>query len=101
MSAPTSQTAGSVLLAEDGVVGTSGAPTRIFSIHMISGAGGAGVLTLCNGTAATDTIYMEITGTAASTGITDNFGRNGFLFPDGCFADFDDNVATLEVTYSQ
>lgn len=99
MSSPTSWTAGSVLITADGVVGTSGAPTRVFAIHVISDASAA-VPLLENGTAASNTTWIKETGTA-NTGKTFTYGDHGILFPDGCNVDCDANTISVLVSYAQ
>lgn len=89
---------GNVLLTADGVVGTSGNPIRVFSIHIISGST-AGVVNLRNGTLVTDTIYLKHTG-VASDGVTYNFA-GGVRFPDGCYYDEDANVTSSLIVYTE
>lgn len=97
---PDIQSSGSQLVTADAVVGTSGAPTRVFSIHIISGGGGAAVVSLRNGTTTSGTIYVTQTGTT-STGATFPFGAYGQVFPAGCFVDVDTNTTSVLVAYSQ
>ena len=91
---------GTQLLTADGVVGTSGVPIWVYAIHILSGAGGGAVVSLRNGTTASDTIYVTETGTA-STGKTVLFGNGGLLFPAGCFVDVDTNTTSVAVSFSQ
>jgi len=91
---------GSVLKAADGVVGLSGKPIRIFNINVLSG-GTAGQIKLYNGTAATDTLYVhEVCGTV-STGNGFDYGKEGFLFPAGCFYEevVDANVTSTLISF--
>ena len=88
---------GSTRLTGDGVVGISGKPTRVFFIHLISGATGS-TTTLENGTSASGTIYAQIDG-VASSGVTVNFA-GGLLFPDGCFMDTDANISSAVIGYT-
>lgn len=97
---PNSQDCGVSLITADGAVGTSGAATRVFSIHIVSGGGGAAVVALRSGTAVTDTIYIKETGTV-STGKTFYYGNKGFLFPSGLYVDVDANTTSVLVAYSQ
>jgi len=90
----------SQLVTADAAVGTSGASTRIYSIHIISGGGGAAVVSLRNGTSASATIYVTETGTT-STGKTITFGTYGAVFPAGCFVDVDTNTTSVLVSFSQ
>lgn len=86
--------AGTQVLTADTDV-TSGQPTRVFAIHIIS-AGTAGVVNLRNGTLVTDTIRIQHTG-LVNTGATFTFGEHGFLFPDGLFYDEDANVTSTAI----
>lgn len=96
---PTVQNSATTLLTADGVVGTSGAATRVFFFHIISG-GTAAVVSLRNGTTVTSTIYITETGTI-NTGRTLAYGANGILFPAGCFCDVDVNTTSVLVSYEQ
>lgn len=96
---PDIQTRGSVQLTADGVVGTSGSPVRVFNMHIVSGGGGAAIVSLYNNTAATGTAYMKETGTV-STGKTFDYGNGGQLFASGCFVDVDTNTASVLISYS-
>lgn len=90
---------GTDILTADGAVGTSGAPIRVWSLHLISG-GTAGVVNLRNGTLVTDTIQATFTG-AINLGVTVNFGSKGMLFPAGCFYDEDANVTSTAITFQK
>lgn len=101
MANPVTLSAGTQLVgSSDIAVGTAGAATRVFAVHIISSGGGAAVVSLRNGTSASDTIYLTLTGTT-STGATFAFGTNGFLFPSGCFVDVDTNTTSVAVAYGQ
>lgn len=93
------QNAGVQLVTADAAVGSAGKPVRVFSINIISGGGGAAVVSLRNGSSASDTIYVTETGTV-STGKTINFGTQGFAFPSGCFVDVDTNTTSVLVSYN-
>lgn len=82
----------------DGVIGTSGSPIRVFWIHIISG-GTASVLAVHNGTSASGTQILSLTGTA-STGATFNFA-GGARFPAGCYLNVDANVTSVTVGYTE
>lgn len=90
---------GTVNITADGAVGTSGAATRIFSIHIVS-AGTAAVVSFYNNTSASGTAFLKLTGTV-STGATTIFSSPGLLFPAGCFVDVDVNTTSVCVSYSQ
>lgn len=94
------QNAGSQVIASgtDAVVGTSGQPTRVFTLHVISD-GTAGVAVLRNGTTSGGTAYTTETGTI-STGKTFNYGTQGMLFPSGCFLDVDSHCVGGVVTFA-
>lgn len=100
MGAPTTQTGGTQLVTVDAAIGTSGATTRVFGIHILSTGGGGGVVALRNGTSTGDTIWVQETGTT-SKGVTFFYGDKGFLFPNGCFVDIDNNTTSVAVIYSQ
>ena len=91
--------AGSSIKTADGVLGTSGAVTRVYSMHILSG-GSAGVVNLRAGTLVTDTIWIQETGTA-STGKTFVYGEKGNHFSGGVYVDVDANVTSVVISYSQ
>ena len=64
---------GTQKLSADGVVGTSGKPIMLYSVHIASKAGGAGTVTLYDGTSTGDTAYSTHEG-EADAGIEINFG---------------------------
>ena len=82
----------------DGVIGTSGKPIRVFWIHLISG-GTASVLAVHNGTSASDTQILSLTGTI-STGATFNFA-GGARFPAGCYVNVDTNISNVTFSYTE
>lgn len=90
---------GSVRLTEDGAVGTSGKPIRVFSATQLSG-GTAGILVLRNGTSDSATIYVQKTAPVVSNTDTVNF-EGGLLFPNGCFFDKDTNTIAVVVEYRE
>lgn len=83
---------GSVRLSADGAVGPSGEPIRVWSATWLSDST-ARDLVLRNGTAATDTQYVQEPGVVSKTK-TLNFA-GGLRFPAGCF--FDIGSATASV----
>lgn len=91
---------GSQLITADGVVGTSGKPIRVYSIHVISGAGGGAVVNLRSGTTVSSTIRIVATGTA-SQGVTFNYGNEGQLFEAGCYCDVDANTTSVLVSFTK
>lgn len=91
---------GSQLITADGVVGTSGASIRVYSINILSAAGGAGVVQLRLGTGASGTIQIQETGNT-NDGKTIEFGTIGAFFPTGCYCDIDSNTTSVLVNYVQ
>lgn len=96
---------GTQLVTADALVGpaqtggnTKG--TRVFSIHIISGGGGAAVVSLRNGQTVSGAVWITETGTV-STGKTFNYGKYGILFPNGCFCDIDANTTSVAVQFEQ
>lgn len=94
------QNAGTQAIASgtDAVVGASGVPVRVFTLHIISD-GTASVAILRNGISTAGTAYVTETGTI-STGKTVNYGTQGMLFPAGCFLDVDSHVTGGIVTFN-
>lgn len=88
------------LISADGVLGVSGRPTRVFSMHIISSGGGAAAVSLRAGTAVSGTIDITETGTT-SKGVTFMYGTQGFFFPTGCFVDVDANTTSVFISYNQ
>ena len=90
---------GRAAMTGDGAVGPSGRRIRVWSVSLIAGAGGAGQVILRNGTSATDTIEMEVTGSGANEGVHQDF-KTGRVFPDGCFYDHDTNNSIAIISYT-
>lgn len=86
----------SVIIA-DGAI--SSVAIVIYGIHILSGVGGAGVVLLKNGTATSDTVAIEETGTQA-TGKTITY-PDGITFSSGCFVDIDANVTSAAIWYEK
>jgi hypothetical protein len=93
------QSSGLQFLTADGVVGASGKPVRVYSIHIISSGGGAAAVSLVNGTAAGTAVITE-TGTT-SKGVTFSYGATGMPFPSGCFVDIDTNTTSVAVSFER
>lgn len=93
------QNAGTQLVTADGVVGAASVAVRIFAIHILSGGGGAAVVSLKSGALVGGTAWITETGTV-STGKTFSYGTQGVLFPSGCFVDVDANTTSVAVTFS-
>lgn len=88
------------LITADGVLSTSGEPVIIYGIHILSGAGGGGVVNLRSGTAVGGTIIIQEKGTT-SQGKSFSYGGVGITFPSGCYVDIDANVTSVAVTYKR
>ena len=78
-------------LAVDGAVGPSGKRVRLYQATWLSD-GTARDLVLRNGIDDTGTVYVTATGTISKT-VTLNFGKEGIIFPDGCFFDIGSAVS--------
>ena len=85
-------------LTEDGLVGSSGVPIRVFSIHLVSGAT-ASTTSFNNGTAVGDTAYAQVDG-IASKGVTLSFA-GGLRFPAGCYMNTDANISYCTIVYTE
>lgn len=79
----------------DAVVGTSGAPTVVWSVTVNSGT--SPTITLRNGTAATDTALFD---PATATAPTHFDFPNGMHFPAGCYADVGGTSPVVTITYN-
>jgi len=84
-------TAGTTYLAADGAVGPSGKVIRLFQATWLSD-GTARDLVLRNGTADSATVWITAAGTISKT-VTVDFGKEGILFPSGCFFDIGSAVS--------
>jgi len=82
----------------DGEILSGGERIRLYSAHIISGAGGGAVVSFKNGGAA-GTTYIQVTCANASTGETFDFGHNGYTFPNGCYIDVDANTTSVLVSF--
>lgn len=83
-------------------VGVSGKPTRVFFVHIISG-GTAGEIKLHNGTTTSNTLFVQEKCATVSTGNTISYGKEGILFPAGCFYEevVDANVTSTLIGFAQ
>jgi hypothetical protein len=84
-------------LSADGAVGPSGKKIRLYQATWLSD-GTARDLVLRNGTTDAATAWITIGGTISKT-VTQTFGREGLLFPSGCFFDIGSAVSG-NFTYS-
>ena len=82
---------GSATYAADSVIGSSGAPTRIYSVTWTAGAGGAGEVVIRAGSTASGTIIYQKDGSLASHSDVQSW-EGGLLFPTGAFWDKDANT---------
>lgn len=89
---------GTIRLTADGLVGTSGKPIRVFSIHLASG-GTLSTTTFRNGTSTAGTAWFQADG-LANAGSTYNFA-GGLSFPAGCYMDTDANISYCTITYTE
>jgi len=81
----------------DSIIGPSGKRIRVFQGTWLSD-GTARDLQLRNGTADTDTLYVSAAGTISKT-TTIIFGKEGLVFPNGCFVDIGSSVS-VNITYA-
>lgn len=86
---------GTKLITADGEATTANIPTRVQSIHILSGGGGAAVVSFKNN-GSSGTTYLTETG-VVSTGKTVYYGQDGVLFPNGCYVDVDANTTSVAV----
>ena len=91
---------GTQLVTADAAISAAGVPVRVFSIHILSGGGGAAIVSLRAGGTVGGTINVTETGTV-STGKTFNYGKYGLLFPTGCFCDVDANTTSCAVQFEK
>lgn len=89
---------GTQLVTADAAISTANKPVRIFSIHILSGGGGAAAVSLRSGGTVSGTVRVTETGTI-STGKTFNYGKYGLLFEAGCFCDIDANTTSCAVQF--
>jgi hypothetical protein len=87
---------GTQRITADGSIGPTGKPIRLYCVSLVSG-GTASVLSLLNGSSASGTQYVSITGTI-STGVVINFA-GGMRFPDGLYADVDSNISSATFVF--
>lgn len=90
-------TSGTVFLTADSDV-TAGGAVRVFAVHEVYGAAPTGSV-LRNGTDASGDAFIQLNATA-STGITTEFGPNGFRFPNGLFFDEGTNVTSILIEFA-
>lgn len=81
-----------------GVIGTSGHPIRIYSVHLKSG-GSASTAIFISGKTAVGTSAFQVDG-IANEGVTLNWA-GGIRLNNGCYYAGDGNLGYLTVTYSE
>jgi hypothetical protein len=86
------------LVTADAQTVATGYIVRVYAIHIISGGGGAAVVSFKSGGSG-GTTYLTETGTA-STGKTITYGEGGIVFPAGLYVDVDANTTSVAVTYN-
>jgi hypothetical protein len=84
---------GTKLITADGEATSAAVPTRVQSVHILSGGGGAAVVSFKNNGSGGTTFLTE-TG-VVSTGKTIYYGMDGVLFPSGCYVDVDANTTSV------
>lgn len=89
--------ASSKLISKSAELGDAGGIYRVFHVEQISGAGGAGVVTLKSG-GSSGTSWVQLEGTQ-SKGTSHDFGFEGILFTNGCYVTLGANSASALVTY--
>jgi len=91
-------THGSQNLTADGVVGISAKPIMLYSLHIRSGAGGAGTVILYSGTSTSGTELARYTGTI-NDGRDFTLPAKGRYFPNGLNAAIHTNVTYVPFDY--
>lgn len=86
------------LVGSSAISGANPKPVRVYSISLKSG-GSASVLSLLDGTDASGTEYVNMTGTA-STGAVLNFA-GGLRFPDGLYAVVDGSISYAVISFTE
>lgn len=90
-------------IAAGQAVGASGKATRVFFVHIISG-GTAGEIKLFNDIATiAANLFVQEKCSVVSTGNTISYGKEGILFPNGCFYSevVDANVTSTLIGFAQ
>lgn len=90
---------GSQNITQDGVIGVSGKPVRVFEFIVRSGSGGGAAIAVYNGTSTGGTKYDDLNGTTSLTVRIPYVG--GLLFPAGCYVDVDSNTTYVTAIYTQ
>lgn len=91
---------GSQRVTADGVVGVSGQAVRMYGATITSGAT-AGRVRFRNGTADTDTAFLDVSGEPNLTTPVSGIPNDGLYFPGGLFVDIDANTTAVVVEFVQ
>lgn len=83
---------GIISRTDDGVLGTSGKPIRVYGASVDSGAGGAAVVHFHNGTSASGNLVFTATGAASKAILVADIPAQGILFDGGCYVNVDANT---------
>ena len=90
-----------VSVTADASIGTAGKIIRVWNANLVASSGGASSVVLRNGTTTGGTIFAQIDTSAASKGVSQEYGVKGLRFPSGCFVDVGSNVDGFTITYSE
>lgn len=88
------------VLTQDGVVGTSGRDTIVYSVTVGAGADAA-TATLYTGTSISGTPRIVVKSATANQSETANCGSRGLFFEGGCYLDLTGTTPDITVVYSQ
>ena len=92
---------GTITVDASGVVNTSGKPQRVYGLTITSNATAGGIVTLRNGTGATDTIFMTPQGKISDTTLITGFPAEGMYFPAGLYVSIGTNVTVAYIQVEQ
>ena len=84
-------------ITADGVIGVSGKPVKVFAVTIDSGAS-ASVAAFHNGTADTDTLMFQSSGSTNLKVFVNNIPEEGGYFPAGCYVNVDSNLGSDGLT---
>lgn len=88
---------GPISRTDDGVLGESGKPYRVYGASVESGAGGGAVVHFHNGTSASGTLMFTATGTASKGILVADIPAQGILFTSGVYVNVDANTANATI----
>lgn len=84
----------------DGVIGTSGEGSVVFSIALRGGSGGAGTAIVYDGTSGSGTAKANLSAVQDDTVVFD-CGPHGVNYPNGIYVDIGGTGAAVTVVYNQ